>query len=210
MELAQKFNVDKSIYASHLERLRTNYGLNDKTIEEAELFSADSNMLNQILKRKDLDSDGIVIPYPGKDLKRARLDNPLIHEDKEIKYLSPSGSTNSLFIPRPVYQLLADTSHVLFFTEGEFKALKAYQEGFPCIGLPGIWGFQSKGELLDDLNLIEFRDREVVVVLDSDAKYNQNVQRAGVYFAIELSKLGAKTRTITLPDMGEFDNESRS
>lgn len=210
MELAQKFNVNRNIYPSHLERLRTNYGLNDKTIEEAKLFSADSNMLNQILKRKDIDSDGIVIPYPGKDIKRARLDKPLIKEDKEIKYLSPSGSKNSLYIPLLVDQLLDDTSHVLFFTEGEFKALKAFQEGFPCIGLPGIWGFKSRGELLDDFNLIEFRNREVIVVLDSDAKYNQNVHRAGVYFAIELSKLGAKTRTITLPDMGEFNNESRS
>lgn len=202
MELAQKFNVNRSVFSSHLLRLRTNYGLNDKTIEESELFSADPKMLNQILKRGDIDSDGIVIPYPGKDLKRARLDNPLIYEDKEIKYLSPSGSKNSLFIPLPVDQLLDDTSHVLYFTEGEFKALKANQEGFPCIGLPGIWGYQSKGELLDDFNLIEFRNREVIVVLDSDAKYNQNVLRAGLYFAIELSKLGAKTRTITLPDIG--------
>jgi len=209
MDLARKINHNLELYPTHFNRLRSHYGLTEETIQQSGLFSADSKLLNQILKRKDIECEGIVIPYLSKDLDRVRLDTPISLNSNEVKYLSPSGSKNSLYIPNSLREILQDPSRLLYFTEGELKALKAIQEGFPCIGLPGIWGFLSNGKLLEDFNLIEFKHREVVVVLDSDAEYNLNVHRAGVYFAIELAKLGAKPRLITLPEFKEKSNEDR-
>jgi len=87
------------------------------------------------------------------------------------------------------------------FTEGEFKALKSTQEGFSCVGLAGIWGFKSEGKLLNDFASIYLFNREVFLVLDSDANYNFNVLHAGYYLAIELIKLGANVKIILLPEI---------
>lgn len=190
------------LFPDHYQKLKNVHGLHYNTISEANLFSADANKLNQILKRTDIQCNGICIPY-SPDFIRARLDEALMLDGNEAKYLSPSGSTNRLYIPKPVIPILTDPSKTLFFTEGEFKSLKATQEGFPCLGLGGVWGFRSDGALLKDFQQIEFRNRNVVVVMDSDYEFNFNVARAGYALALELSKLGAKTRVLPLPEITE-------
>ncbi|NIQ16253.1 MAG: hypothetical protein GTO02_18240, partial [Candidatus Dadabacteria bacterium] len=73
--------------------------MSTKTIEEAGLYSSNSDEINRILKRNDIQTNGIVIPYDDGNFKRVRLDNPIIIDGNEAKYLSPSGSKNKLYIP---------------------------------------------------------------------------------------------------------------
>lgn len=193
-------------FPHHLEKLIGEHGLNLETIEEAGLFSATAQTLNLILNRTDVACDGIVIPYNINGFNRVRLDIPIVLNGNEAKYLSPTGSKNHLYIPKAVQSILKDASKRLYFTEGEFKSLKATQEGFPCIGLGGVWGFQSEGALLEDFEEIELKNREVLIVLDNDARFNFNVAYAGYALAIEITKLGAKIRVVILPEIPEVSN----
>lgn len=170
------------------------------------MFSATAQTLNQITNRTDIASDGIVIPYHINGFNRIRVDTPLVRNGNEAKYLSTTGSRNHLYIPRSIEFLLKDACQRLYFTEGEFKSLKATQEGFPCVGLGGVWGFRSEGGLLEDFEQIELKNREVAIVLDNDGRFNFNVCYAGYAFAIEIAKLGAKPRVIILPEIPEVSN----
>jgi len=184
----------------HLDKLLNEHGLNLETVNSNDLYSADSYKLNAILKRNDIKTDGIVIPY-NSHFSRVRLTKAVKINDNEVKYLSPLNSTNHLYIRHLSPEILKNIDIPLFFTEGEFKALKSSQEGFHCIGLAGIWGFISEGLLIDDFNNINLYERETIIVLDSDANFNYNVLHAGYNLAIELSKLGAKTKVVVLPEL---------
>jgi hypothetical protein len=131
-----------------------------------------------------------------------RVAPPQTLNGDEIKYLSPVGSKIDY-----TFQIQSmscyDTTQMLFFTEGEFKALKATQEGFPCIGLGGVWGFRSEGCLLEDFRQIQFKNRQVFVILDSDGEFNFHVAKAGYSLALALAKLGAKVRVRPLPELTE-------
>lgn len=190
----------------HLDKLTQEYGLSIETIKQAGLFSATGSTLNHILNRSDIVCDGIVIPYMINGVNRARVDIPLVLNGNKVKYLSPTGSKNHLYVPKAVQPVLKDVSQRLYFTEGEFKSLKATQEGFPCVGLGGVWGFQSEGALLEDFEQIELKNREVLIVLDNDARFNFEVAYAGYAFAIEITKLGVKPRVIILPEIPEVSN----
>ena len=186
---------------SHLDKLMHEHGLSEDKIMKADLSSADSGEINIILKRSDIPSTGIVIPYGDSDYKRVRLDKPIVINGNEAKYLSPLGSKNKLYIPEPVHEILDDTSKTLFITEGEFKALKATQEGFSCIGLSGIWGFKSNKNLLPEFKNIKLKQRIIIIVLDNDGSFNFSVLQGGTWLAIELAKLGAIPKVLTLPEI---------
>ena len=190
----EKSNNALPLFPDHLQKLKTEYGLIEETIW--------GEMLNNILHRTDITCGGIVIPY-DEGSQRVRLDVPQISRDgKEAKYLAASGSKNQLYIPGPVKAVLQDPSIPISFTEGEFKSLKATQEGFPCIGLAGAHGFLSNGQFLDDFSEIEFKNREVVIALDSDAQLNQNVLKAGHRLTLELARLGGRPKLVILPKRG--------
>ena len=86
---------------------------------------------------------GIVFPYPDcDDFKRTKMD-----DQTNGKYRSPKGQTNHLYLPRTLEaEVLGNSSVEILITEGEKKTLKAVQEGFPCIGLVGVWGWVKKGK----------------------------------------------------------------
>jgi Domain of unknown function (DUF3854) len=94
-------------------------------------------------------------------------------------------------------------------TEGPLKALKATQEGFPCVALNGIWGWRTKDpDNLDgptipipDLDLIKWNGRDVVLVFDADLKPKtvENVRRAERALAQELADRGARVSIVRLP-----------
>ena len=75
-------------------------------------------------------------------------------------------------------------------TEGEKKAAKADQEGFPCIGLVGVWGWQqartrdnpdAARELIPDLAAVAWQGRTVFLVYDSDlADKQKSPMRSGI------------------------------
>ena len=88
-------------------------------------------------------------PYFGADGKpfgyvRLKRDKPRMKHGKPIKYESPKESQNRAYFPPGTRGALADPTKPLILTEGEKKAAKADQEGFPCIGLTGVNGWQNK------------------------------------------------------------------
>jgi len=194
----------------HYNKLTTEHGLSEATIKEAGLYTANATELNKLLKRSDITSSGIVIPY-GRKLSRVRLDEPLkTAKGKDRKYLAPSGSLIELYIPNIVETKLKDSSVPLCITEGEFKALKLNEEGFLCIGLSGVWGFSRDKKLLPDFDNIELVDRHIIIILDSDAiteTYGGNhlVLKAGVRLAEELVKRKAIVCLGVLPEIDSLN-----
>src|SRR5262249_7275090 len=92
----------------------------------------------------------LVIPYfdaVGNRLDEyQRLKTPpaRTHAGKTVKYESPGGQPNRAYFPPRTRAVLQDVNVPLLITEGEKKAAKADQEGFACIGMVGVWGWQTK------------------------------------------------------------------
>jgi hypothetical protein len=138
---------------------------------------------------------------------RLKPDTP--RKDKKtgnpIKYESPKGQPNRLFIPPGTVAALADQTKELIITEGEKKAAAADQHGFACVGITGVWSFQKgrKGnknaprQLIDDLAEIAWTARPVRIVLDSDAADKTDIRWAEFHLAELLT--GAVVRIVRLP-----------
>jgi hypothetical protein len=156
----------------------------------------------------------LVIPYPGADgYARVKADRP--RKDKKsgktVKYESPLGRPNRVYVPPGTRDVLNDISAPLIITEGEKKAAKADQEGFRCIGLVGVYGWQRKRdkdasgnavgarELIEDLQTIPWEGRTVFIVFDSDATVKQELQWAEWHLAQVLKARGAKVRVVRIP-----------
>jgi Domain of unknown function (DUF3854) len=130
---------------------------------------------------------------------------------KPIKYESPVGLPNRAYFPRRTLAALHDPSAMLILTEGEKKAAKADQDGFACVGLVGVYGWQKKRdrdkdgkaqgerELIDDLALIPWQGRPVFLCFDSDAVTKTDVRRAEQHLAEALSRNGAIVKIVRLP-----------
>lgn len=156
---------------------------------------------------------GLILPYrPWRDgldeFFRVKIDNP--GPDDKNKYRSPRGSGNRMYVP-PILDkaILADSSKTLYVTEGEKKALKATQEGFPCIALAGVWSWRTRTKTPDgersvpihDLDAIAWKGRTVHIVFDFDPKpgTTEKVRAAEAALATELTKRGAQVFAIRLP-----------
>jgi len=124
------------------------------------------------------------------------------------KYFAARESANRLYLPagfiRP--EDITDTNVPLIIAEGEKKALKACQEGYKAVGIPGAWGWRTStndktGEtkLLDELSAIKWRGRDVYLCLDSDAVANPQVRRAEEKLAGELLRRDARVLIVRLP-----------
>jgi putative DNA primase/helicase len=98
----------------------------------------------------------------------------------------------------------------LVVTEGEKKTLAADQAGFPCVGISGVWSWQTKRpqkdgkavgprELIADMAELPWHGRKVFVAFDSDAASNDNVAWAEWHLADALIKLGAIVLIVRLP-----------
>jgi KaiC/GvpD/RAD55 family RecA-like ATPase len=119
-------------------------------------------------------------------------------------------SVNRLYVPPTLgADILADARRALYATEGEFKSLKGTQEGFPTVALPGVWSWKRRlhdqSLPIPDLDRIEWRDRVVVVVFDSDAAIKPPVAWAEHELVKELRRREARIFVIRLPegDRGE-------
>jgi hypothetical protein len=119
-----------------------------------------------------------------------------------LPYFPPAGATA---------KALAEPGTPILVTEGEKKAARADQDGFPCIGLSGVWSWMKKRprdargtgtgpyKLLDALAAIDWTNRLVYIVFDSDAVTNTNVQDAERRLADALSLAGANVKIARLP-----------
>ena len=159
------------IFPHHLAELRRS-GLTDATIRAAQIQSqADCNALAAILGwRKYRKAMGAALVFPYTDdqgrngYTRIKPDRPRKDRNgKPIKYESPRGQPNQVYIPPGVADALPDAHRELLLTEGEKKALAAMQAGFPCLGLVGVFGWAEKNQvaLLPALERVAWNGRRV-------------------------------------------------
>ncbi|MBP3956715.1 DUF3854 domain-containing protein [Gemmata sp. G18] len=138
-------------------------------------------------------------------------DHPRQKNGKAIKYESPLGKPLRAYFPPSTRAALTDPSIPLLVTEGMKKALKADQDGFPCVGLAGVYGWCRKRtvgpdgkktgarELIPDLAAVAWRGRAVTIAFDSDRATNPDVARAERHLAEALTAVGAIVRVARLP-----------
>ena len=216
-------------------------GLTDETIRTAGLYRAVGRRVSELLrwdadKENGLrcclcipyrDSNGNPIPLCADDGSPAvdKDGNPLHFTRIKPGKPRPSKGRKGLseyecplgvspvppYFPPGTLAALKDPTIPLLFTEGEKKSLKADQDGFPCIGLPGVYGWggqRPKGEdgkrkgklqLSSELAAIPWQGREVCIVFDSDLADNYNVQRAEWRLSQELANRGANVKVVRLP-----------
>jgi hypothetical protein len=158
--------------------------------------------LKELLGRDDFEpgETGYRIPYLNRAGKptphfNVRLLKGVPRPDdsgKRIKYLKPAGSPNLVYFPPGIDVLLSANDYVII-TEGEKKAAKAVQEGFPCVAIGGVWNWmdqaareieKQKGKKASyaSLPLKDLTDlaasHKVVLLFDSDADQNKSVRQA--------------------------------
>lgn len=101
-----------------------------------------------------MNCEGYAIPYFdlwGRPIQfyRVRL------FDTEVKYRQTADSQNHVYFPPRLKELLP-TAKYLIITEGEKKAAKAVQEGFPCVALSGVDSWRNRTILLPkDTSLVQ-------------------------------------------------------
>lgn len=110
-----------------------------------------------------------------KEFFRVRYQFPEEHLDRDgkpIKYQSPWGSGNFLYIPEKIRQLYREKKTIerLFLQEGEKKAEKACKHGIYSVGLAGINNIAMSGKIPEDLIRIiqSLGVKEVVLLFDAD------------------------------------------
>lgn len=126
---------------------------------------------------------------------------------KPMRYIQPSGMTPQVYFPRSVdwknFFTKPAAERWLLLTEGELKAACATKQGFPTLGLGGVWSFMSKREglpLLKDLAALDLKDSIVYIVYDSDAASNPDVLKAENVLARQLLyTMKARPFVIRLP-----------
>jgi hypothetical protein len=153
-------------------------------------------------------ADGSPTGYVRLKPDRPRRDR----KGRPVKYESPRGQPNRGYLPPGCTPAAAaDPRLRLLVTEGEKQAAKAGQEGFPCVGLVGVYGWQKKRpkgpdgkgagprQLTPDLAAAPWQGRPVYVAFDSDAAGNDKVRWAEWHLAEALRGQGADVRVVRLP-----------
>jgi hypothetical protein len=186
-------------------------GLNDATIEACGFISTDNpDVIGRLLNwRSPADGLGpcLVIPFrrpdgspiPIADFCRLKPDRPRTQDGSTVKYEQPAGKSLRAFFPPGTTAALFDPSQPLIITEGEKKAAKADQEGFPCVGLTGVDCWGKDGAMIADLAAVAWRGRTVYIVYDSDAASKPAVRGAEERLAQALMGCGAVVKVVRLP-----------
>lgn len=199
---------------AHISKLSTKYGIEAASTDQ--LRSLSNQDIADHYGRSDADGGGIEITYNPEaplpeQILRVRLDNPIINGStgKSIRYLSPSGQRNALFVPTGVIF----SERLILLTEGEFKALAAWQRGLQCVALAGVWNWR----LGSDLDGMRLPDKEALIpelkrdwnghdfclIYDSDIDQTHSAWTAFPRLAEQLYALGAETvKIMTLPSVG--------
>lgn len=137
-------------------------------------------------------------------------------DGKARKYEAPAGVASRAYFPPRTRPVLDDTGASLIITEGEKKALCADANGFPCIGISGVWNWTFKPKdtgtqpkilsgdppekpLIPDLDQRQWSGRVVYIAFDSDKADNPSVMAAQRMLAAKLEGRGAVVRIIDIP-----------
>ena len=130
-------------------------------------------------------------------------------DKKVLRYVQAPGTAPVAFFPRNQdWSLLQDPSQPLILTEGELKAAKACKEGFPTIGLGGVYNWRSYKlglSWLPSLDGIVWLRRNVYICFDSDYRTNTMVCAALKALADELHQQGAFVHLVCLPSLENLD-----
>ena len=110
-----------------------------------------------------------------------RPDLPRTKDGKPIKYEYPKATANVLDILPSYRDALGNPAIDCWITEGAKKAdalATAYGQLILPINENGVWGWRSKGKILDDFRRIVWEGRRVVVAPDGDVRHNKAVYQA--------------------------------
>ncbi len=124
------------------------------------------------------------------------------------RYLTRKGESPRIYAPAGLPDGWRENTKLrLLATEGEKKSLKATQDGFPCLGLGGTWGWLRKAKGADsapigDFSKIAWKGRPVVTVGDSDLRANEQAAEGLQRLCKELGRRGARTGLLLLPGDG--------
>lgn len=130
-------------------------------------------------------------------------------KQKPRRYLQAGGSgVCAYFSPLGTDwdRALKDTSEAIIITEGEFKAIKACKEGFPTIGLGGVWNFRSAAlgiPFLPELEAVNWIGKTVYIAYDSDMSTKPNIVAAIWDMANEIMARGGMPHVTKIPDLVE-------
>jgi putative DNA primase/helicase len=192
----------------HLAHLRAS-GLSDVTIAAAGIYSEFTvAKITSLLDCKRFPPKCLpALVFPFRDAEgrngycRIRPDHPRTQGGKPVKYVSPTGQPNQIYLPPGVAEVLSDPTRELILTEGEKKSLAATQSGVATIGLVGVYGWkQGKQEtLLPALERATWSGRNVYIIYDSDAAEKPEVRDAESRLAAHLAQRGAFVKVVRLP-----------
>ena len=154
--------------------------------------------------------DAYQIPYPEldgspSDFHRYRLleKYTTTGTNKFMRYTQAKGTLNRIYLPPLLSQrwsvIAGDTSKPLLLTEGEKKAACGCVYGFASAGFGGVWSWKANQKPIPDLDLIQWLDRTVWLVFDSDTQTKLQVKAARDALAAELKSRGADVRIVELP-----------
>lgn len=167
---------------------------------------------SEIKRLTNVEAEGYLIPYydpSGKktDFWRIRLTDDVARKadpNKKLRYLQPADTVPRLYFP-PItdWEMINRNPDVdIVITEGEKKAIACTMQGLPCVGIGGVWSWQARKKglrLIPDMELIQFKGRNVRIIFDSDVMLKEDVQKALNALSAELEKLGAKILITYLP-----------
>lgn len=125
-------------------------------------------------------------------------------EKKSVRYVQLPNTVPVAYFPRNQdwSSIVRDPDQPIIITEGELKSAKACKEGFPTIGLGGVWNWRAVKtgvEWLPSLSTVVWLRRHVYICFDSDYQKNPNICLALRELAAKLEELGAYTHMILMP-----------
>ncbi len=131
-------------------------------------------------------------------------------DKKPVRYVQEPNTAPVAYFPQCIEweEYIKDPNKPLILTEGELKALKASQEGFPTIGLGGVynWRAHKLGLMwLPSLEPVIWAKRNVYICYDSDYKTNIMVCSALQELAEELQHRGAFVHVVSLPEVAGLE-----
>jgi Domain of unknown function (DUF3854) len=171
------------------------------------------------------DKSGLIFPYIDprdgrRTTARLRRDNPEIEAGRpKRKYVSAFGDRRHLYFPPGSKEPLADPTVPIILVEAEKSALAltafAQRVGRKClpVAMGGCWGWRGRigkvenrrEERVDETgplpDLAVCRNRDVVVMLDSNADAKSEVRAARFALARELNHMGARVRIARVPPL---------
>lgn len=205
--------LENNINDNHFSEWHKGSGINKQTIRKSKIYSINKNAAKRSGFTNSIKSGGYIIPYPylleeGIDHSYLRFkpDIPVNTDNgKPAKYLTKTGDISRIYRPvnLPV-KILLDPTCSLIITEGEKKSVKATQEGFNTIALPGVWNWrskQTKNGIITDLEKITWLNRKIYIIFDSDVVHKDEVKKARQELSKYLASKGALVFTVDLPDL---------